>query len=74
MDYKNVFALTPTYDRLFEQGYITFDDEENDSVSSWISNMNQHRLDIYDGMHSNRLQIDEKKNWVIDFYEVFPKN
>lgn len=37
VDPKNGFALTPTYDRLFDQGYITFNNDFTVSVSPWIS-------------------------------------
>lgn len=61
VDYKNGFALTPTYDRLFDQGYITFDSDKTLRVSPWITPMNQHRLSIYDGMPMPKLQLDSKR-------------
>ena len=62
-DPKNGFALTPTYDKLFDQGYVTFNADCTISVSPWISPMNQKRLNIYNGMKLPRLsqQLDEKR-------------
>ena len=62
IDYKNGFALTPTYDRLFDQGYITFQEDKTVIVSPWISPMNQKRLDIYTGKSIPKLQLDDKRN------------
>lgn len=61
VDYKNGFALTPTYDRLFDQGFITFKDDKVLIVSPWISPMNQKRLRIYDGLEITKLQLDNER-------------
>ncbi len=61
IDPKNGFMLTPTYDRLFDQGFITFDDNKKLYVSPWISPMNQKRLNIYTNKFIEYLQLDEKR-------------
>lgn len=61
VDYKNGFALTPTYDKLFDSGFITFNDDKTIEVSPWISPMNQKRLNIYSGMKVPKLQIDNDR-------------
>lgn len=47
-DYKNGFALTHTYDRLFDQGFISFDSQKRLMVSPWISPMNLKNLNIHE--------------------------
>lgn len=61
VDYKNGFALTPTFDKLFDQGFITFEDDKILVVSPWISPMNQNRLNIYNGMKVPKLQLDNER-------------
>lgn len=61
IDYKNGFALSPTFDKLFDSGFMTFYDDRTIDVSCWISPMNQKRLNIYSGMKVPKLQIDEDR-------------
>ncbi len=61
IDPKNGFMLTPTYDKLFDRGFITFDNEKRLIVSPWLSPMNQKRLNIYTGMLLSKLQLDDKR-------------
>jgi len=61
VDPKNGFALTPTYDKLFNDGYITFNDDKSVDVSPWVSPMNQKRLNIYTGMKVPKLQLDDER-------------
>lgn len=48
-DPNNGFMLTPTYDKLFDAGFISFEEDGTMLVSPWISPMNQKRLNIYNG-------------------------
>ena len=68
VDPKNGFALTPTYDKLFDQGYITFNSDKTLRVSPWISPMNQNRLNIYDGKMLNKLQLDELREHYLKYH------
>lgn len=61
IDSKNGFIFTPTYDRLFDRGFITFKDDKTLIVSPWLSPMNQKRLGIYTGMLVERLNLDNKR-------------
>jgi predicted restriction endonuclease len=61
IDPKNGFMLTPTYDRLFDRGFISFEDDKTLLVSPWLSPMNQKRLDIYSGKKIERLPLDSKR-------------
>lgn len=68
VDCKNGFIFTPTYDKLFDRGFITFSDEKKLMVSPWISPMNQKRLSIYDGMNINKLPIDDKRKVYLQYH------
>jgi len=46
IDPKNGFMLTPTYDKLFDRGFITFENDGALLISPWISPMNQKRLNL----------------------------
>lgn len=43
---KNGILLTPTYDKLFDKGYISFTDDKRLLVSDILSNENKQRLNI----------------------------
>ena len=59
IDPKNGFMFTPTYDKLFDRGFITFADDKSLIVSPWLSPMNQKRLSIYTGKLIDKLNLDE---------------
>lgn len=61
IDPKNGFAFTPTYDKLFDIGYISFNSDKTLIVSPWLSPMNQKRLSIYNGKKIDKLPLDEKR-------------
>ena len=61
VDPKNGYMLTPTFDRLFDRGFITFNEDKSMLVSPWLSPMNQKRLGIYTGKVITSLPIDEKR-------------
>lgn len=68
IDPKNGFMLTPTYDKLFDRGFITFEDDKRLIVSPWLSPMNQKRLNIYTGMLINKLPLDEKRKEYLKYH------
>lgn len=68
IDPKNGFALTPTFDKLFDEGYITFNEDKTVDVSPWISPMNQKRLNIYTGMKVPKLQIDKERMVYLEYH------
>ena len=61
IDPKNGFTLTPTFDKLFDGGFITFTEDKKLVVSPFISPMNQNRLNIHDGLIIRKLPLDEKR-------------
>lgn len=68
IDPKNGFAFTPTYDKLFDRGFITFDSDKKLKVSPWISPMNQNRLNIYDGKIIDKLPLDNKREKYLQYH------
>lgn len=68
VDCKNGFALTPTYDQLFDKGFITFEDDKSLKVSPWLSPMNQKRLNIYNGKIITKLPLDEKRKYYLKYH------
>lgn len=68
IDPKNGFMFTPTYDKLFDRGFITFDDDKRVIVSPWLSPMNQKRLNIYTGLLISRLPLDEKRKEYLKYH------
>lgn len=68
IDPKNGFIFTPTYDKLFDRGFITFEDDKRLIVSPWLSPMNQKKLNIYTGMLINKLPLDEKRKKYLKYH------
>ncbi len=71
IDPKNGFLFTPTFDRLFDRGFISFDDDKTLLVSPWISPMNQKRLGIYNGKRIDTLPIDDKRKEYLKFHREY---
>ncbi|CUV65158.1 Putative type II restriction endonuclease [Sulfurovum sp. enrichment culture clone C5] len=47
-DPKNGFMLTPTFDRLFDRGFLSFTDDKRTILSPFLSNMTYSKLNISD--------------------------
>lgn len=74
VDPKNGFMFTPTYDKLFDRGFISFEDNGTMLVSPWLSPMNQKRLDIYNGKRIRTLPVDGREEYLLYHREfVFKK-
>ena len=71
-DPKNGFVFTPTYDKLFDKGYITFDDNKTLVVSKWISKYNCERLGLVDGIIIEQLpNIEGKRKVYLEYHRKF---
>ena len=75
VDPKNGIPLTPTYDKLFDRGFISFTDDKKMMVSPWLSPMNQKRLSIYDGKSVPHLPLDSKRKKYLAYHRdnIFKK-
>ncbi len=71
VDPKNGFLFTPTFDRLFDRGFITFYEDKTLAVSPWISPMNQKKLGIYNGKIIDKLPLDEKRKKYLEFHREY---
>lgn len=71
VDPKNGFMFTPTFDRLFDRGFISFEDDKTLMVSPWISPMNQKRLGIYNGKIISDLPLDDKRKEYLKFHREY---
>jgi len=49
IDHYNGLALTPTYDRLFDQGFISFENDGSIIISPHISPLNLRKLNLTQG-------------------------
>ena len=71
VDPKNGFMFTPTFDKLFDKGFITFDKDKKLIVSPWLSPMNQKRLGIYTGKAINQLPLDETRDIYLQYHREY---
>lgn len=64
IDPKNGFIFTPTYDKLFDRGFISFEDDKTMRVSAWLSPLNQRRLNIRDGKKVFNLPVTGREKYL----------
>lgn len=60
-DPKNGFMFTPTYDFLFDRGFITFTGDQKMIVSPWLSKMTCSKLALVDGKKYPLLPVEGKE-------------
>lgn len=70
LDHKNGFLFTPTYDKLFDRGLISFTDDGRLMISPWLSVANQQRLRIYDGMFMEHLPLDNMRRFYLQYHRI----
>lgn len=75
VDPKNGILLSPTYDKLFDRGFISFTDKKEMMVSPWLSTANQKRLDIANGKKIPGLKLGAKRKAYLAYHRenVFKK-
>ncbi len=64
MDHNNGLVLTPTYDKLFDQGFITFKNDGSIIVSPYISPLNIKKLNLVQGRKYTFPQTDKRKEYL----------
>jgi putative restriction endonuclease len=64
IDPKNGFMFTPTYDFLFDRGFITFTDDKKMKVSPWLSKMTCSKLNITDDKKYTLLPTEGRENYL----------
>lgn len=66
LDGNNGFALTPTYDRLFDQGFISFADDKKLMVSSELDHETVYALGLQEGkVIENLVLSDDCKKYLV---------
>lgn len=64
LDPKNGFMLTPTYDFLFDRGFITFSDDKKIKISPWLSKMTCSKLNISDEKKYSMLPTEGREHYL----------
>ena len=71
VDYFNGLALTPTYDKLFDQGYITFSDLGDLICGTQLTPLTWEKLGINPNS-KNRLRIyPEEREEYLEYHRSF---
>jgi putative restriction endonuclease len=69
IDHNNGLVLTPTYDRLFDQGFISFNDDGTIIISPYISPLNVKKLNLSAGKKFN-IPKSEKRNAYLEYHRT----
>lgn len=64
IDPKNGFMLTPTYDLLFDRGYISFTNDGKIIISPWLSKMTCSKLNIAPEKQYPMLPVKGRENYL----------
>lgn len=68
-DPLNGFMLTPTFDFLFDRGFMSFTDDKKTILSPFLSNMTYSKLGISDNKTFSHLPIDGRKEY-LDYHRT----
>lgn len=63
-DPLNGFMLTPTFDFMFDRGFLSFTDDKKSILSPFLSNMTYSKLGISDGKTFSHLPIEGRENYL----------
>lgn len=63
-DPKNGFMLTPTFDRLFDRGFLSFTEDKKTILSPFLSKMTYSKLGISDNKTISHLPIDGRQDYL----------
>jgi len=64
VDYNNGLLLTPTYDKLFDQGFISFEGDGTIIISPYISPLNIKKLNLSDGKRFIIPESEKRKEYL----------
>ncbi|OGR84462.1 MAG: hypothetical protein A2901_03495 [Elusimicrobia bacterium RIFCSPLOWO2_01_FULL_54_10] len=64
IDHNNGLVLTPTYDKLFDQGFISFEDDGTVLLSPYISPLNLKKLSLVKGRQYVIPPSERRKNYL----------
>lgn len=63
-DPKNGFMLTPTFDRLFDRGFLSFTEDKKTILSPFLSKMTYSKLGISDNKIITHLPIEGRQEYL----------
>lgn len=64
LDPKNGFMFTPTYDFLFDRGFISFSNDKKIIISPWLSKMTCSRLNIAPNKQYSMLPTENREEYL----------
>lgn len=64
LDLKNVFVLSPLFDKLFDRGLISFWNNKTLLISRWLSEFNRKKIGIFEWQVIDLLPIDWRENYL----------
>jgi len=64
IDPYNGFMFTPTFDYLFDRGYLSFTDDKRTKLSPFLSKMTYSKLNISDNKIIHHLPIDGRRKYL----------
>lgn len=70
-DPDNGFIFSPLYDKLFDQGFLSFTDDRKMKVSVWLSPKTQSLCAIREGLFVQSLPINERRAQYLDYHRRF---
>lgn len=68
IDPNNGFILSPLYDKLFDRGYITFNDDKRVSISNWLSRQVRDRIGIKENQMFQFLPINDARAQYLEYH------
>lgn len=74
IDHNNGLSLTPTYDKLFDQGFISFEDDGTILISPYISPLNIKKINLSHG-RKYVIPASDKRREYLDYHRknIFKK-
>ena len=67
-DPNNGFILSPLYDKLFDRGFITFNEDKRVQISNWLSRQVKERIGISDNQLFQFLPMNEKRAYYLEYH------
>lgn len=66
VDPNNGFMLSPLFDKLFDKGYISFENNGQLKISNWLSSANRARIDFH--FDINDLKLNPQRLLYLDYH------
>lgn len=67
-DVKNGFLFTPTFDKLFDKGYISFKNDKTILLSQWLSAYNWNQLGLKGTECISKLPLDSERIKYLEYH------